>query len=273
MKRGKNIAIKTAAMLMGASMLGGILVPAMPAMAAGKTKTMHVVTSIESAEGSEKYQLTYNKSGLIKKDKGLYSANKYTYRNDALREVTNSSGSDDASVTKYYYNKKAQISRLVTTTDEGQDVVTISYDSKGHITTILEKDSTGEKKRILNYKYTYNKKNQITKISIKAKIGGKNVKQVMTYRYNKNGDLKKITTDEGYTWKYDYKYTKSGKRWTKATVKTSSPDSDQTYTSVYKYTYKKMQVPAKYAAKVQAQQDEALLTNGFGFLFAAYTAF
>ena len=272
MKKRKNATLKMAAAVMSASLVAGSMVPALPTMAAGKTKTMYVVTDIVSNDGTEAYHFTYNKKGLVKNETFSGSKTTYKYKNRALREIITKSEHFSTSKTKYTYNKKALISKLVTKEKDGKDVLKYYYDKKDRVKKIVETDTNKEGKTVRTYSYKYNKKNQVKKMTGKVEIGSKVYKSSYKYKYNKRGEIVKVTTSDNFTvnYKYTHKGKKSNKRRTKVTVSYESPISEYNTSSSYKYTYKKIKVPADRVAQVKAQQKQQLNTTGFGYLVVAF---
>jgi hypothetical protein len=218
-----------------------LLLAAAPVNAAGKTKSMQLVTKCTikveggSGEGSV-FKYGYNKNGLFAKESTSGYSLKYTYKGKNLKKSVAKYSGEKATTT--YETKNGLVVKSVTKSGKEKLVSTFTYKNK-RLAKEVQKYS-GNSKQYKGYsmttKFSYNKKGLISTKTMIWKDGKKTSKSVYKYTYDKKGYPTKVKFDDGTseTIKNTYKNGRLVKK-----VSTYKNEQGVTSWTSFEYTYSK----------------------------------
>ncbi|MCR5791553.1 MAG: hypothetical protein K6G65_00140 [Lachnospiraceae bacterium] len=272
----KKVYTRVNALFMVMCMILGLLVTTAPTEAAKKKEkkvSVYVITKHEvddDAETSEYYKYTYNKNGFVKKGVSALSTSAYTYKGTRLIKIveTPKKGYDslEKTVTTNTYDKKGRLKKSVEKSESATTTMKCTYDKKNRLTKEEYIKDNGETKKKEFIAYKYNKKGQVLSITAKDDESAEAMK--LSYKYDKKGNPIKetlewvndeeISSQSVLTIEYTYKKDRVLK---KVETTTYGSQAYVDYKAVHTYTYKKIKVPKKYAAKVKKQQKEIFEKN------------
>jgi hypothetical protein len=237
-----------------------LLLAAAPVNAAGKTKSLMLVTKCtekyEGSSGTSVYKYGYNKNGLFAKeskktkDAGSSYSIKYTYKGKNLKKSVVSYAKEKETTT--YTTKNGLVVKSVTKSGKNTLKSTYTYKNKK-----LSKEVSKFKGGSLTNKFSYNKKGLVSKNTDTWVFGKEKVKYSHTFTYDKKGNPVKVKYSSGYSETIKNTYKKG--RIVKKEI-TSKDSTGTTTVRTYEYTYSKVKVPASYAKDVKVQQA-GLLRN------------
>ena len=258
----KNGILRKATGLLVLILLAGTMSPAISAEASGKTK-VKVVSSIDDDGSVTKFSYDKN-TGLLKKESDPSASRTYAYNKDGKMTKMALKGDD---TTYYTLGKNGHVVSSITKGPNAKAgniyKESFSYRSGKLASWLLHIDGVQgySDKTVTGYidmtrKVSW-KNGRITSIketTVDTYTGGdKDIKDSRkasrSYAYDKNGMKKKVkTSDHGEKTTISYKNEYDGKSLSKQTYK------EHGYKKVIKFTYKTVEVGAKYVSAIQKQR-------------------
>ena len=202
---------------------------------------------------------TYNKNGLLQKRANASTTETFKYSGTNIKSYTSkfSHGRSTSKTTGKLTYKKGRLAQLVVKSATGTSKDAYAYNARG----LVKKYTHAVANRAtVKYSCGYDADGRLVK---RNASGGDKTKT--TYSYDEKGNLAMAANkygSGGYTQSYANKYNKAG-RLTKKTMTITSLGS---FSTVTKYKYKKVSVPAKYEQQV-AEQQWSLLNPQVSFSY------